>query len=364
MMRSTARRIVECWCVTTTYDAMPFSASAPPLCCSCPLPSTLMDRIRSSTTVEAMGSSPAVGSSYMTISSMSLSTVSSWMMARASATRFFMPPDSSLGNLLSTSAASPTRSRLFRTSSRMCSSGSLASSISMNPTFSPTLSESKSAALWNTIPTLRSMEFWSEMSPTRFFPITRTSPLSGSISPAMILRIVDLPVPEGPMMPTASPLRILNEAPCRIFFLPKALCTLTHSRSTSESPPADSRPCDAAPPSTAPTAAMLLSSPPPSRTPSVAFIRQTFRPDCHPVRASAPDERGLYASRRAACAASLVPPYLAPRARPNRLACPKGDVEAPWDAPTHVVIYPPLKRRDSARTSGGACCLGVPDRCE
>ena len=37
--------------------------------------------------------------------------------------------------------------------------------------------------------------------------------MSGSSSPAMILRIVDLPVPEGPMMPTASPRRILRLAP-------------------------------------------------------------------------------------------------------------------------------------------------------
>ena len=53
-------------------------------------------RIKSSTTVDATGSSPAVGSSYMMTDS-APSSASSRTTARASATRFRMPPDSSLG---------------------------------------------------------------------------------------------------------------------------------------------------------------------------------------------------------------------------------------------------------------------------
>ena len=59
--------------------------------------------------------------------------------------------------------------------------------------------------------------------------------LSGISSPAITRKVVDLPVPEPPMMPTASPRRILMLLPRRICFLPKDLCTLRSSISTSAS---------------------------------------------------------------------------------------------------------------------------------
>lgn len=60
MHLSTARRIVLCWWVTTMYEAMvpgfPWAS----------WPFIWTERIKSSTTVEAIGSNPAVGSSYIT----------------------------------------------------------------------------------------------------------------------------------------------------------------------------------------------------------------------------------------------------------------------------------------------------------
>ena len=64
MSRSTALRMVECWCVTTMYDVIPLRAlGALPFEYMSGL--SCIERIRSSTTVDATGSRPAVGSSYM-----------------------------------------------------------------------------------------------------------------------------------------------------------------------------------------------------------------------------------------------------------------------------------------------------------
>ena len=49
----------------------------------------------------------------------------------------------------------------------------------------------------------------------------------------MIRSVVDLPVPEPPMMPTASPLLTLIFAPRSIGLLPKDLCTFRNSMRTS-----------------------------------------------------------------------------------------------------------------------------------
>mmetsp|Transcript_958 Transcript_958/g.4069 ORF Transcript_958/g.4069 Transcript_958/m.4069 type:complete len:100 (+) Transcript_958:1609-1908(+) len=94
-----------------------------------------MFRIRSSTTVDATGSNPAVGSSYITTSSSASfeSTTSpshlestpstlSLMMARASAARFFMPPLSCAGYRSSTPER-PTESKLALISFLISASG-------------------------------------------------------------------------------------------------------------------------------------------------------------------------------------------------------------------------------------------------
>lgn len=72
-------------------------------------------------------------------------------------------------------------------------------------------------------------------SPLRLRAVSRSHTASGVSSPARSLRVVDFPVPEAPMMPTASPRRILKEQPCRIFLLPNALWTPRSSNRISES---------------------------------------------------------------------------------------------------------------------------------
>mmetsp|Transcript_106 Transcript_106/g.183 ORF Transcript_106/g.183 Transcript_106/m.183 type:complete len:102 (+) Transcript_106:2-307(+) len=100
--------------------------------------------MRSSPTVEATGSRPAVGSSYM-MSCSELVSRTSLTTALARATRFFMPPDSSDGYRPSTPGR-PTLARLSATKVLIWASGRLECSYKRNPTFSPTVSESKSAA--------------------------------------------------------------------------------------------------------------------------------------------------------------------------------------------------------------------------
>ena len=51
----------------------------------------------------------------------------------------------------------------------------------------------------------------------------------------MMRRMVDLPVPLGPMMPTASPRRTTRLAPASTWRLPNDLCTSTSSMRTSSS---------------------------------------------------------------------------------------------------------------------------------
>mmetsp|Transcript_24339 Transcript_24339/g.63213 ORF Transcript_24339/g.63213 Transcript_24339/m.63213 type:complete len:291 (+) Transcript_24339:369-1241(+) len=202
----------------------------PPPALWCPL---CRLRMRSSTTVLATGSSPAVGSSYISTCS-SLPSFSPRTTARASATRFCMPPDSCEGYRCSTPCR-PTSARLSFTISAMRPCGRSVCSYSRNPTFSPTVSESNSAALWNTMPML-SRSGWSclsDSSPMRGCPFTSTCPASGVSRPASRRSVVDFPVPEAPMTPTASPRRILKEQPRRIRLLPKALCTSRSSSSTS-----------------------------------------------------------------------------------------------------------------------------------
>lgn len=59
--------------------------------------------------------------------------------------------------------------------------------------------------------------------------------LSGATRPAMRRSVVDLPVPEPPMMPTASPRRILKLTPRSTSLEPKDLCTSRSSMTTSSS---------------------------------------------------------------------------------------------------------------------------------
>uniref|UniRef100_A0A0A9DDT4 Uncharacterized protein n=1 Tax=Arundo donax TaxID=35708 RepID=A0A0A9DDT4_ARUDO len=59
--------------------------------------------------------------------------------------------------------------------------------------------------------------------PCLFLPQMITSPLSGASSPAITFKIVDLPVPEGPIIPTASPCLILKLTPLNTCLSPNDL---------------------------------------------------------------------------------------------------------------------------------------------
>ncbi len=71
--------------------------------------------------------------------------------ALARAARRIIPPESSSGYLPS-APSSPTVRRILRTRSRISPSGRSVFSRSGNATFSKTVSESKSAPDWNSIP--------------------------------------------------------------------------------------------------------------------------------------------------------------------------------------------------------------------
>src|SRR5579883_88371 len=154
--------------------------------------------MRSLITSAIMGSSPVVGSSKMMISG-------SVAMARASATRFCMPPDSSEGRNSPTSGVRPT-------APNFCIAMSLARRRSMprpwikpKATFSQTGSESKSAAPWNSMPNFCMSSSRSRAGmPTTSWPSIVIEPRSGSSNPMMHLTRTDLPVPEPPITTTLS----------------------------------------------------------------------------------------------------------------------------------------------------------------
>src|SRR5581483_3566373 len=95
--------------------------------------------IKSLITSAMIGSRPVVGSSKNRISG-------SVAIARASATRFCMPPDNSAGPRVATSGPRPTEASFCIAISRACCRGMPRPWINPNATFSHTLSESNNAA--------------------------------------------------------------------------------------------------------------------------------------------------------------------------------------------------------------------------
>ena len=173
--------------------------------------------IRSLITSDMIGSSPVVGSSKKMISG-------SRAMARASATRCCMPPDSSAGLSSPTSGVRPTLPSF-------CSAIALASATGMpslwigpKATFSQTFRESKSAPPWNSMPNLRITRARSERDrPTVSSPSIRIEPASGCIRPRMHLSSTDLPEPEPPMTTSDSPTATSTSMPSSTFLWPKDL---------------------------------------------------------------------------------------------------------------------------------------------
>src|SRR5258708_2661198 len=148
------------------------------------------------------------------------------MMARAIPTRRLMPPESSDGSMFIVSSSSTKRSA-SRTRLSISSSGR-PSSTRRKATLSRTLSESKSALSWKTIPILlRSSKSCSSVMAVTSWPRTKMRPESGLISPRQSLRIVLLPEPDTPKTTLVSPRRSSKETPSRMGVDSKVMATLS-----------------------------------------------------------------------------------------------------------------------------------------
>src|SRR5574341_1555673 len=164
-----------------------------------------------------IGSSPVVGSSYRMMAA-------SIQIARASPTRFFMPPESSDG-ILSSTSLSPTRASFSVAIFLISRSESFVCCLRENPTFSHTLRESKSAAIWNSMPNFFRTSFRPNSSSLLIsWPSTITRPLSGNSSPMMCLISTLLPLPLPPITVMLSPFSTVRFTPRSTARSPKRLC--------------------------------------------------------------------------------------------------------------------------------------------
>ena len=157
-------------------------------------------RMRSSSADDVTGSRPALGSSRKRISGSSA-------IARAIATRFFMPPEMSDG-ILSAASFSPTSSSCINASSRRACAGRRVNSSSGSMTFSSTLIEPNSAPLWYMTPILRRIR--ARLAGVISSPPTRIVPASAGFSPIRCFISVDLPHPEPPSSAKTSPFRTVK----------------------------------------------------------------------------------------------------------------------------------------------------------
>ena len=155
-------------------------------------------RIISSRAAEMTGSRPAEGSSKN-------SSLGSMMMARATAARLSMPPESSAG-ISSPKPDRLTTSSFIRTMMSMVFSSSLVCSRSGSLRFSATVMELNMAPPWKATPILRRRSM-SSLAPRR--PMSRPSnsrlPALGCSRPMRWRSKVLLPEPLAPMMTMISP---------------------------------------------------------------------------------------------------------------------------------------------------------------
>src|SRR5262245_24986944 len=145
--------------------------------------------------------------------------------ARASAARFFMPPDRDDGRCPSV-PVSPTSASFSATTSSICRSGSGVCSRKASPTFSPTSMESNRAPPWKSIP-MRSLSARSSPSSSlaTSMPFTRTVPRSGWRRPTTCLSRTDFPVPLRPITTRHSPLETDRSTPRSTTFVPRRFQT-------------------------------------------------------------------------------------------------------------------------------------------
>ena len=135
-------------------------------------------------------------------------------MARASATRRAMPPESAEG-INRAAPRSPTASSFIITRSPMSSSGRSVCSRIWKATLSNTDMSVNRAPNWNSMPIfLRRAKRPALSSESRFWPSTRVVPALALSQPAMIRSRVVLPQPDWPMMPTTRPGSMRRLTPC------------------------------------------------------------------------------------------------------------------------------------------------------
>src|SRR6185437_8575948 len=102
-------------------------------------------------------------------------------------------------------------------------------------TFSPTVSESKSAPDWNTSVTFRCMAVSSASdSVARLVPSTQTAPRSGRRKPMISFSVTDLPTPLRPTMQSDSPRATSKVTSSSTARMAKPLKTLRNSKKGSE----------------------------------------------------------------------------------------------------------------------------------
>ena len=131
----------------------------------------------------------------------------------AMATRRFCPPDSSKGDLSSSSASSPTKAAASRTRRSI---SPLSSPMFFGPkamSLYTVSSNSWYSGYWNTSPTLNRTSRIFFGSAHISFPSSRMRPEVGCKSPLRCCISVDLPEPVCPMIPKNSPLPTVRLSP-------------------------------------------------------------------------------------------------------------------------------------------------------
>ena len=134
-------------------------------------------------------------------------------MARASATRRPIPPDSSAG-ISSAAPRKPTACNFVSTSCRISRSVRSVCSRNGNATFSNTLKSVSIAPFWNSMPIRRRSTYkLAREMVRRFSPATSMVPLSASTCPVISRSSVVFPVPLGPMTAVILPRGIWMSRP-------------------------------------------------------------------------------------------------------------------------------------------------------
>jgi hypothetical protein len=160
--------------------------------------------IRSSNSPAAMGSSPDVGSSRNTMAGSSA-------RARARATRFVIPPESSDGNLSPSSRVKPTISSFAVAISFISVSESTRVSRSENRTFCSAVSEENSAPCRNRMPHIAALWMSRSWVLSISAPMTSIRTLRFGMRPMEVRISTDLPPPDAPTRPRISPFRTSSD---------------------------------------------------------------------------------------------------------------------------------------------------------